>query len=261
MNIGLVFAGGSGQRMRTSAKPKQFLEVYGKPIIIYTLEAFEQHQEIDTIVVPCIKGWEDYLQNLIEKYEIKKVKKILTGGNDTQESKMIALNYLNTFCKEDDIVLLHDAVRPLITEKLISDNIASVKEFGNGITAVPFTETAITPPSTFPISICSCEPVVEHRLSLLSIKATTFFASILVTLLHMSSRFTLLSTTSTCLSSTSNLGAISCTICDVAINGAVLMFIDVTISTIDKIFDNFLFNSILVLPFYFPHHIIPNNFN
>lgn len=143
MNIGLVFAGGSGQRMRNSAKPKQFLELYGKPIIIYTLEVFENHPEIDCVVVPCIAGWEDYLQRLLDKFGLKKVKKILTGGKDTQESKMIALRYLQTFCKDDDIVLLHDAVRPLVTEKLITDNIASVRKYGNGITAVPFTETAI----------------------------------------------------------------------------------------------------------------------
>ncbi len=143
MNVGLVFAGGSGQRMRNSAKPKQFLELYNKPIIIYTLEVFENHPDIDCVVVPCIAGWEDYLQKLLDRFEIKKVKKILTGGKDTQESKMIALRYLETFCKEDDIVLLHDAVRPLVTEKMITDNIESVKKYGNGITAVPFTETAI----------------------------------------------------------------------------------------------------------------------
>lgn len=144
MNIALVFAGGSGQRMRTSAKPKQFLEIYGKPIIIYTLEIFEKHKEIDSIVVPCIAGWEEYLQELLDKFGITKVKKILTGGKDTQESKMIALRYLQTFCSDDDIILLHDAVRPLITQELISDNIRCVKEHGNAITAVPFTETAIT---------------------------------------------------------------------------------------------------------------------
>lgn len=143
MNIGLVFAGGSGQRMKNSAKPKQFLELYGKPIIIYTLEVFEKHPEIDMVVVPCIAGWEDYLQNLLDKFGIKKVKKILTGGKDTQESKMIALNYLKEICKEDDIVMLHDAVRPLITEKMITDNLESVRKYGNGIAAVPFTETGI----------------------------------------------------------------------------------------------------------------------
>ena len=143
MNIALVFAGGTGQRMRNSAKPKQFLELYGKPIIIYTLEIFEHNPNVDKIVIPCVAGWEDYLAKLVDKFEITKVDKILTGGKDTQESKMKALNYLKEICKDDDIVMLHDAVRPLITEKVINDNIQSVKEFGNGITAVPFTETGI----------------------------------------------------------------------------------------------------------------------
>ncbi|MBQ7067305.1 MAG: 2-C-methyl-D-erythritol 4-phosphate cytidylyltransferase [Lachnospiraceae bacterium] len=143
MNVAIVFAGGSGQRMKQSAKPKQFLELYGKPIIIFTLEIFENHPDIDTIIVPCIAGWEDYLQRMLDKFNITKVKKIVTGGKDTQESKMNALNYLNTFCKPDDIVILHDAVRPLITEKLITDTLESVKEYGSAVSYVPFTETGI----------------------------------------------------------------------------------------------------------------------
>ncbi len=143
MNIAIVFAGGSGQRMKNSAKPKQFLELYGKPIIIFTLEAFERHPEIDMVVVPCIAGWEDYLRGLLDKFGIKKVKKIITGGKDTQESKMNALHYLQTQCRDDDIVILHDAVRPLINEKMITDNLESVRKYGSAICAVPFTETAI----------------------------------------------------------------------------------------------------------------------
>ncbi len=143
MNIAIVFAGGTGQRMKLSGKPKQFLELYGKPIIIYTLEVFEKNPQIDAVVIPCVSGWESYLEDLLVKFDIKKVKKVLTGGKDTQESKMNALNYLKTFCKDDDIILLHDAVRPLVTQKMIDDNIESVKQFGNAVTAVPFTETGI----------------------------------------------------------------------------------------------------------------------
>lgn len=143
MNTAIVFAGGSGQRMKSSAKPKQFLELYGKPIIIFTLEIFEHHPQIDSIVVPCIAGWEDYLQNLLNRFNIKKVKKIITGGKDTQESKMNALNWMRAECADNDIVILHDAVRPLITEKLITDTIDSVKEFGSAVSYVPFTETGI----------------------------------------------------------------------------------------------------------------------
>lgn len=143
MNIALIFAGGTGTRMKNTGKPKQFLELYGKPIIIYTLEIFERHPMIDKIVIPCVHGWEEYLAELIEKYHITKVDKILTGGKDTQESKMNALKYLKTFVDDKDIVLLHDAVRPIITEDLITQNIESVKIYGNAITAATFIETCI----------------------------------------------------------------------------------------------------------------------
>jgi 2-C-methyl-D-erythritol 4-phosphate cytidylyltransferase len=143
VNIAIIFAGGTGVRMRSTAKPKQFLELYKKPIIIYTLDVFENHPEIDEIVIPCVFGWEIYLQNLLYKFNIKKVTKILLGGKDTQESKMNALNYLNGYCKADDIILLHDAVRPMITEKIITSNLQGVREHGSAITVVPFTETGI----------------------------------------------------------------------------------------------------------------------
>ena len=143
MNIALVFAGGTGIRMRTTGKPKQFIELYGKPIIIYTLEVFENHPDIDYIIVPCVSGWEDHLWHLVDKFQLKKVRKIITGGETTQESKMKALNAIKEYCVDDDIVLLHDAVRPLITEKIISDNIQAVKKYGSAITAVPFSETGI----------------------------------------------------------------------------------------------------------------------
>ena len=143
MNIALIFAGGTGTRTHNTGLPKQFIELYGKPIIIYTLEIFQKHKDIDAIVIPCVSGWEDYLGELVEKYHITKVTKILTGGKDTQESKMIALDYLKDRCQPDDIILLHDAVRPIISADLISANIASVKAYGNAITAATFQETCI----------------------------------------------------------------------------------------------------------------------
>lgn len=143
MNVAIVFAGGTGIRMKTTGKPKQFIELYGKPIIIYTLEVFERHPEIDHIIIPCIAGWETYLEGLLEKFRITKVMNVITGGANTQESKMSALESLKEICTDKDIVLLHDAVRPLVTEKMITDNIMSVKKYGSAITAVPFTETGI----------------------------------------------------------------------------------------------------------------------
>lgn len=144
MNIALVFAGGTGQRMNHAARPKQFLELYGKPIIIYTLEVFQKHPDVDAIVVPCVAGWHDHLQHLAEQYRIDKLIRIVPGGKTSQESKLSALRSLKEICKEDDIIIMHDAVRPLVTEKLISDNLDCVRQHGNAITVDPFTETGIT---------------------------------------------------------------------------------------------------------------------
>lgn len=143
MNIALVFAGGTGQRMRNTACPKQFLELYGKPIIAYTLEVFQSHPAIDAIVVPCVEGWLELLKRIAQKYEITKLIKVLPGGETSQQSKLLALHALKDVCESDDIVLMHDAVRPLITHKLIDDNLACIKRFGNAITVDPFTETGV----------------------------------------------------------------------------------------------------------------------
>ena len=143
MNVALVFAGGTGQRMRNSARPKQFLELYGKPVIAYTLEIFQAHQEIDAIVVPCLEGWLDHLQRIAEKYGISKLIKVLPGGATSQQSKLLALRALRDVCRDDDIILMHDAVRPLITCRLIDDNLTCIRQFGNAITVDPFTETGV----------------------------------------------------------------------------------------------------------------------
>lgn len=143
MNVALVFAGGTGQRMHSNARPKQFLELYGKPIIAYTLEVFQSHPEIDAIIVPCVKGWLRRLQEIADKYEISKLIKIVPGGATTQQSKLLALRALRDICKDDDAILIHDAVRPLITHKLIDDNLACLRQFGNAITVEPFTETGV----------------------------------------------------------------------------------------------------------------------
>ncbi len=143
MNIALVFAGGTGQRMQNTARPKQFLELYGKPIIIHTLEIFQKHPDIDMIVVPCVAGWHDHLRALAQQFGITKLVKIVPGGKTSQESKLSALRAVRELCSDDDIVVMHDAVRPLITGKLISDNLACARTHGNAITVDPFTETGI----------------------------------------------------------------------------------------------------------------------
>ena len=145
MNTALIFAGGAGRRMHSAGKPKQFLELHGKPIIIHTLEHFDRHPEIDAIAVVCIAGWVDYLKELLVRFHIKKVRWIVPGGETSQESTRAGLGILEANCDpRDTIVLIHDGVRPLITEKVISDNIAAVKEYGNAITAAPAIETIIT---------------------------------------------------------------------------------------------------------------------
>lgn len=146
MNIAVIFAGGVGRRMHTSDKPKQFLEVNGKPIIIHTLEHFDEHPEIDGIIVVCIESWIGFLKEKLKKFNIQKVLAITPGGENAQESTRKGLYAVKNCVKETPeniIVLIHDGVRPLIDAKLISDNIASVKKYGNGITVVPAIETII----------------------------------------------------------------------------------------------------------------------
>lgn len=147
MNIGVIFAGGSGTRMNTKSRPKQFLELNGKPIIIYTIELFDNHPEIDGIVVVCLESWIPFLQKMLKKFEITKVVRVISGGISGQDSIFKGLCAAEEYAKEqnDDsaIVLIHDGVRPLITEETITDNIAKVKECGSCITTVPAIETVI----------------------------------------------------------------------------------------------------------------------
>lgn len=144
MNIGVIFAGGVGKRMNSRVKPKQFINVYGKPIIIHTLELFDNHEEIDAIAVACLEDWIPYLEELLEKFNIRKVKKIVPGGASGQESIYNGLKAAEEIAGgEKSIVLIHDGVRPLIHAKTISDNIASVKEHGSAITSVTVKETVL----------------------------------------------------------------------------------------------------------------------
>jgi len=144
MNIALIFAGGTGSRMNSSDCPKQFLPLYDKPIIIYTIEHFEEHPEIDGIVISCIESWIPHLEALIKQFDIKKVKEIVPGGNTGQESIFNGLVAIEKHFPKESIVLIHDAVRPILTEELISHNISAVKEFGNAVTSALPTETPLS---------------------------------------------------------------------------------------------------------------------
>jgi 2-C-methyl-D-erythritol 4-phosphate cytidylyltransferase len=146
MNIALIFAGGAGIRMNSSTKPKQFLELNGKPIIIHTLEYFESHPDIDHIAVVCIEDWIPYLEKLIKKYHMLKVKWVVPGGETGQQSIYNGLYAIHQDCKspEETIILIHDGVRPLITSQLVTDNIETVKKYRSAITVTTVTETVIT---------------------------------------------------------------------------------------------------------------------
>ncbi len=144
MNIAVIFAGGVGSRMHSKQRPKQFLEMYNKPIIIHTLEYFENHAEIDAIVVACVEDWIPYLEELLVKFRIGKVRKVVPGGKTGQLSIYQGLCAAKEVAgDEKSVVLIHDGVRPLINEKVITDNIASVKKYGSAITTAVVKETIL----------------------------------------------------------------------------------------------------------------------
>lgn len=140
MNIALILAGGSGSRTEQSV-PKQFISIYEKPIIIYTLEAFEKHPDVDAIIVSCISGWHDVLKGYAMAAGITKLRWVVDGGNNGQSSARNALLTLEDICNSEDIVIIHDAVRPMISQEIITDCIEKAKEFGSGLSAVRCQET------------------------------------------------------------------------------------------------------------------------
>lgn len=145
MNRVLIFAGGKGARMKMNGDiPKQFLEINGKSIIIHTLEKFERNEDVDDIVIVCIESWISVLERQVKDCGLKKVSKILAGGETGFDSRMIGIKHMyETKQSEDDIVLIHDGVRPFISNELISENIKVAKERGNAITIAKATETVV----------------------------------------------------------------------------------------------------------------------
>ena len=141
MNVAVIFAGGTGKRMKTVSKPKQFLELHGKPIIIYTLEHFEAHESIDGIVVVCVSDWIDYCRELIDRFHISKVKAIVPGGETGMMSRFNGISKAAELYPEDTVCLVHDGVRPLIDQETITKNIESVEKYDSGVTVTPAIET------------------------------------------------------------------------------------------------------------------------
>lgn len=134
MNYVIIIAGGVGSRLGAPV-PKQFVEVLGKPVIAYTMEHFQKHPEIDAIELVCVDGYQDHLKGIAEKYGISKVIKIIKGGSEYERSIMNGVAGLDGIAKLDDIVIIHWAASPFLTEDIITDNIRVCKERGNAITA------------------------------------------------------------------------------------------------------------------------------
>ena len=141
-NIGLIIAGGVGARMK-QAIPKQFMTVFDKPIIVYTMEKFEQHPSIDAIAVVCLEGWESILESYAKQYGITKLKYIARAGTVGQESIKNGLLELQKYCSEEDIILVHDGNRPMISRDIISDCIAITQQKGNAIACIPCQEAML----------------------------------------------------------------------------------------------------------------------
>lgn len=145
MNRALIFAGGTGQRMGGSAVPKQFLIAHAKPVIVHTVEHFENCKEVDSIVIVCLKDYILAMGDLVRQYNLDKVVSIVEGGKCGQESIFNGLKELVKLygANNNDIVLIHDGVRPLIDEKVIIDNINCVKANGNAVTVTKAIETIV----------------------------------------------------------------------------------------------------------------------
>ena len=141
MNYALIFAGGVGERMHSNGIPKQFLEVFGKPIIVYTIEHFQKHKEIDSITVVCVNSHIKLMKLLIQHYNLSKVSSVIPGGASGQESIRNGLLEIGKEAADDDIILIHDGVRPIIDEDLISKNILSVRQYGSAISSSHAAET------------------------------------------------------------------------------------------------------------------------
>ena len=139
MTTAIIIAGGSGSRMGQDI-PKQFINVYDKPILIYTLEGFQKHPQIDAIEVVCLEGWHDVLWAYSKQFGIDKLKWIVSGGKTGQESIRNGVYNLEGVLSDDDIVIIHDGIRPLIDEIVLTDVILKAKKYGNAVTSLPYNE-------------------------------------------------------------------------------------------------------------------------
>ena len=137
--VAIIIAGGSGSRMGQDI-PKQFLNVHDKPILIYTLESFQIHPGIDEIEVVCLDGWHEVLWAYAKQFNITKLKWVVSGGNSGQESIRNGVFNLEGKCNDDDIIIIHDGIRPLVEPAVLTDVIVKCKQYGNAVTSMPYNE-------------------------------------------------------------------------------------------------------------------------
>lgn len=139
MTIALIIAGGSGHRMGQDI-PKQFINVYDKPVLIYTLEGFQKHPQIDAIEVVCIDGWHEVLWAYAKQFGIDKLKWVVSGGKTGQESIRNGVYSLEGKASDEDIIIIHDGIRPLVDETVLTDVILKAQKYGNAVTSLPYNE-------------------------------------------------------------------------------------------------------------------------
>ena len=139
MNTAIIIAGGRGSRMGQDI-PKQFINVYDKPVLVYTLQGFQQHPQIDSILVVCIDGWHDVVKAYARQFGIDKLKWVVSGGETGQESIRNGVFALEGVCAPDDIVVIHDGIRPLVDETVLTDVIVKCEQFGNAVSSMPYNE-------------------------------------------------------------------------------------------------------------------------
>jgi 2-C-methyl-D-erythritol 4-phosphate cytidylyltransferase len=139
MNTAIIIAGGSGSRMGQDI-PKQFIHVYDKPVLIYTLEGFQRHPDIDAIEVVCLDGWHDVLWAYAKQFHIDKLKWVISGGKTGQESIRNGVYHLEGKCRDSDIIVIHDGIRPMVDDTVLTDVIETAGIYGNGVTSLPYNE-------------------------------------------------------------------------------------------------------------------------
>lgn len=139
MNIAVIIAGGSGQRMGQDI-PKQFISIYDKPVLIYTIESFQNHPQVDAIEVVCIDGWCDVVKAYAKQFNITKLQWVVTAGATAQESIRNGIYNLEGKCNDDDMIIIHDGIRPLVDAEVLTDVIVKCEKYGNAVTSLPYNE-------------------------------------------------------------------------------------------------------------------------